>query len=359
MTMMDVLKYSKITNEEAYERIQEIRKELGTKLLMLTHNYQRNEVFKLGDFSGDSLELSRKAANATEAEYIVFSAVHFMAETARILAGEHQRVFLPNTLAGCPMADMGQADNIEQAWSQIQSILPGEIIPVTYVNSDVELKAFCGREGGACVTSGNAKDVFKWAYNQKRRIMFFPDEHLGRNTGNLLGIPSDEQVVWDPNSDDGKGGVPRDQLERARLILWKGFCHVHTHFTLDHIKAVREKQPNATILVHPECREEIVQAADLSGSTKFMHEYAANAPDGAEIVIGTEINHTKNLAYKYPTKKISELSRSLCPNMYKTNLKNVLHTLEDLPHVNEIIIDDELKRLARLSLERMFEATPQ
>jgi len=355
---MDVIKYSKITNEEALGRIQEIRKELGQRLLILTHNYQRNEVFQLGDFSGDSLHLSRKAANCKDAEYIVFSAVHFMAETARILAGDHQKVFLPNMLAGCPMADMGQIENVERAWKEVQSILPGEIIPVTYVNSDVELKAFCGREGGACVTSGNAQDVFKWAYQQKRRIMFFPDEHLGRNTGNWLGIPKDEQTVWDPHSDDGKGGIPREQLERARLILWKGYCHVHTHFTLDHIKAVREAQPNATIIVHPECPEEIVQAADLAGSTQFMHEYVTNASEGAEIVIGTEVNHARNMAYQYPTKKISELARSLCPNMYKTNLKNVLFTLENLPNANEIIIDDDLKKFARLSLERMFEATP-
>jgi len=358
MITYDVMKYSKVSQEEAIQRIREIKKELGSRLIFLAHNYQRNEVFRLGDFTGDSLELSKKARDAKEAEYIVFSAVHFMAETARILAGDHQRVFLPNQLAGCPMADMGEIERAERAWCEIQNILPGEIIPITYVNSDADLKALCGREGGACVTSGNALDVFKWAYQQNRRILFFPDEHLGRNTGNRLGLSKEEQVVWDPDAGDGRGGIERHRLERARLILWKGYCHVHTHFTVDHIAAVRREQPNATIIVHPECREEVVQAADLSGSTKFMHAYVERAAAGAEIVIGTEINHVKNLAYKYPEKKISELNRSLCPNMFKTNVKNVLFTLENLPHANEIVLDPVIRDQARLALNRMFEATP-
>jgi len=358
MLTMDVMKYSKISTEEAVLRIQEIKRELGSRLLFLAHNYQRNEVFQLGDFTGDSLELSKKARDSKEAEFIVFSAVHFMAETARILAQEHQRVFLPNMLAGCPMSDMGETEKVEQAWREIQRILPGEVIPVTYVNSEAELKAFCGREGGACVTSGNAVDVFRWAYQKKKRILFLPDEHLGRNTGNCLGIPKDEQIVWDPAAHDGRGGAALGALERSRLILWKGYCHVHTHFTVEHVDAVRTARPNAVVIVHPECSEEVVRAADLAGSTKFMHEYVDKAPEGAEIVIGTEINHARNLAYKYPTKKITELTRSLCPNMYKTNVKHVLFTLENLPNTNEVLIPPQIKAEARLALERMFEATP-
>jgi quinolinate synthase len=355
---MDVIKYSQISTEEAALRIREIKKELGSRLLFLAHNYQRNEVYQLGDSTGDSLELSKKARDSKEAEYIVFAAVHFMAETARILAQNTQRVFLPNKLAGCPMADMGEADKVERAWQEIQRIFPGEVIPITYVNSDAELKAFCGREGGACVTSGNAADVFRWAYRRKKRIMFFPDEHLGRNTGNRIGVAKSEQVIWDPNIPDSRGGIAPGTLERATLILWKGYCHVHTHFTPEHVANVRREKPNAIIIVHPECREEVVRAADMSGSTKFMHEYVEQAPAGAEIVIGTEINHVRNLAYKYPDKKISELSRSLCPNMYKTNLKHVLFTLENLPNTNEVVIAPEIKAQARLALERMFEATP-
>jgi quinolinate synthase len=253
---------------------------------------------------------------------------------------------------------MGEADKVEAAWQEIQRVLPGDVIPITYVNSEAELKAFCGREGGACVTSGNAVDVFKWAYQRKKRILFLPDEHLGRNTGNRLGIPKSEQVIWDPSARDGRGGTLPGALENARLILWKGYCHVHTHFTVEHIENVRRDRPDAVIIVHPECSEEVVAAADLAGSTKFMHEYVDKAPEGAEIVIGTEINHARNLAYKYPTKKISELTRSLCPNMYKTNVKHVLFTLENLPNTNEIIIPPDIKAQARLALERMFEATP-
>jgi quinolinate synthase len=354
---MEIQEYQTLSDAEVIQRIQDLKKELGRRLLILAHNYQRHEVYSLGDFTGDSLELSRKARDAKEAEFIVFSAVRFMAETARILAQDRQRVFLPHRYAGCPMADMGELVKAEAAWQAVQKAVPGAVIPIVYVNSDADLKAFCGREGGACVTSGNAPLVFKWAYQQKKCILFFPDEHLGRNTANILKVPETQRFLWDPDHPDGRGGLSKEDLTQARLILWKGYCHVHVHFTKDQISRARAEHPKALVLVHPECREEVAKLADFIGSTKMLQDFVAKAPRGAELVIGTEANFIKNLSREHPDKKLIPLSPSLCPNMYKTSLKHLLFTLENLPKVNEITLEPGVIREARLALERMFQAT--
>lgn len=354
MLTNDLTKYQRLKEEEILGRIQAIRAKLGKKLLFLAHNYQQNEIFRIADFTGDSLELSKKARASTDSEWILFCGVHFMAESAAILARHGQRVFMPNPDAGCPMADMGKLEEIEQAWAVARQATKGDIIPVTYVNSTAKLKAFTGREGGVCSTSGNALDVFKWAFHRKKTIFFMPDEHLGRNTAHTLGISNQEIVLWDKKFLNFSAS---QQLASARVILWNGFCHVHTYFQVSHVEEARRLYPKAVIIVHPECPETVVRSADLAGSTKFMQDYVENAPEGTEIILGTEINQIRNLSYLYPLKKIRELKRSLCPNMLKVSPQAVLLTLENLPNLNEVKVPKPIAAEARLALERMFEAT--
>ncbi len=337
-----------VETEELVERIRTIKKALGKELLILTHHYQRKEIIDLGDFRGDSFGLSKKAADNSQVRYIVFCGVHFMAESAAILAQPHQTVQIPDYEAGCWMADMADSHDVERAWEEIAAISPGQtIVPLVYMNSDAFLKAFCGRHGGTVCTSSNADQAMKWGFSVGPKILFFPDQHLGRNVGNQMGLKPEEMIVWDPKQPSG-GNAPED-IARARLILWDGYCLVHTRFEVDHIRQMREKFPEAKIVVHPECTQEVVALADACGSTSFIVNYVRNAPPGSTIIIGTEINLIHRLAQVFPDKKVLELHRSLCPNMFKINLRNLLWTLENLGQVNVVTVPDSVKAEALIS----------
>jgi quinolinate synthase len=344
--------YIGLSDEETIERIKKKKAELGSDLVILAHHYQRREVVELADFIGDSYGLAKRAAQQ-KAKYIVFCGVHFMAESADVLTRDDQKVYLPNLAAGCPLADMADMADVETAWESLEQALgPGLVCPIVYVNSVAELKAFCGRNGGATCTSSNAAAVIEWGLRQREKVLFFPDEHLGRNTAKRLGVDADRIVLWDP--EQPAGGNTVEQLRKARLIVWKGYCHVHTWFSKEHIDALRRSFPGIKVVVHPECFKEVVDMADESGSTEFIVNYVRAAPPGSVIAIGTEVNLVSRLASEYPDKKIMELSRSLCGNMFKVNLKNLLWTLESLNDVNLIRVDPSLAGDARLALERML-----
>lgn len=345
-----------MSEEEQIAKIISLKEERGETLVILGHHYQRESIVALSDFRGDSFALSAKAASQKNARYIVFCGVHFMAESARILAAPEQRVFLPNLTAGCPMADMAAVEDVETAWRAVTAVTGEEnVIPVTYMNSTADIKAFCGAHGGAVCTSSNAQKVFEWVIGSGKRVLFLPDEHLGRNTSNALKIPAARQALWNPTKPDG--GVSRAEIGEAQVILWKGFCHVHTHFTADQVIEMRTRYPDASVIVHPECPQEVVALADGTGSTSFIVNFVKDAPPDAVIVIGTEINLVTRLAHEHPDKIIMPLSRSLCHNMYKINLGNLLYTLENLDGdgANEIVVDAAIARDAKLALEKMLE----
>jgi len=346
--------YRGIGTEELKGRIRAMRDRLGKRLVVLTHHYQRQEIVDLGDFRGDSYGLSLEASRQENAEFIVFCGVHFMAESAAILARQGQMVFHPDFTAGCPMADMADVNDVERAYEELGKVInTTNLIPLTYMNSDARLKAFCGKRGGAVVTSSNSQAGFKWAFERAEKIFFFPDEHLGRNTADKRGIPQNELVLWNPAEEMG-GNEPED-YRKARVILWKGFCHVHTHFTPEHVRKVREEHPGVRVIVHPECVREVVKLADADGSTEFIVNYVKNASPGSVIAIGTEINLVERLARAHPDKKVFPLSRSLCPNMFKISLNNLCHTLENLPNVNRVIVEEPTRSEALAALKRMLE----
>jgi len=338
---------------EIVERIRARKRELGKQLIILTHHYQREEIVKLGDFVGDSFELSRQAAADRECRYIVFCGVHFMAESAAILAQPHQVVQIPNMEAGCWMAGMAEAETVKSAWEQIELLAgEGSILPVVYMNSDAELKSFCGERGGIVCTSSNAAKAVRWAFGQKDKILFFPDQHLGRNVGHDLGMAPEEMVVWSP--DKVLGGNDPEAVRRARMILWDGYCLVHTRFTVEQIAKMRSEFPEARIVVHPECKREVVALADASGSTSYIVKYVREAPRGSTIIIGTEINLIHRLAGEYPDKKVLDLHNSLCPNMFKINPFNLLQTLENIGEMNVVKVPEHTKAGAKLALDRML-----
>ena len=333
--------------------IRNFKEKLGNELLILTHHYQRKEIVALGDFRGDSFDLSQKAAQSNEARFIVFCGVHFMAESAAILAQPHQTVQIPDLEAGCWMADMAEIHEVEKAWAEITPIAGNDpALPIVYMNSDAHLKAFCGHHGGVVCTSSNAEAAVRWGFAHGPKILFFPDQHLGRNVGNRMGLKPEEMIVWDRKRPLG-GNVPED-IRRARLILWNGYCEVHTRFEVDHIRVMREKYPEARIVVHPECTQEVVAAADACGSTGFIVKYVKEAPPGSRIIIGTEINLIHRLALEYPEKTVMELHHSLCPNMSRISLQNLLWTLENLGTVNVVAVPDGIKANALLALDRML-----
>jgi quinolinate synthase len=344
-----------MSREELKERIRERKKALGNKLVILGHHYQRQDVIDFADFRGDSLGLSRLAADQTACEYIVFCGVHFMAESAEIVRQDHQVVQQPDHDAGCPLADMADVEAVRRAWSVVARVVDeSSVIPITYMNSSAELKAFCGEKGGAVCTSSNAPKVFEWALTRGRKIFFFPDEHLGRNTARRVGIPGEEISLWDPYADPAEKDKLRE-IQGARLLLWKGFCHVHTHFRTDHVRKVRETEPDARIVVHPECPEEVVLAADAAGSTEYILRYVQEAPAGSTLYVGTEINFVSRLAMEHPEKTVRELARSLCPNMFRIDLGNLLWTLDGIGEVNRVVVPDDIKDGARLALDRMLQ----
>jgi len=346
--------YRGMSEQELIKKIKDRKAQLGKNLVILGHHYQREEIVQRADFRGDSLQLSRSAASQKDAQFIVFCGVHFMAESAEILSSPHQQVQLPDLDAGCPMADMADIFQVEDAWRQLDKICgQGNITPVTYVNSDAELKAFCGRNEGSVCTSSNTPAVVDWAFSNREKIFFFPDEHLGRNTSKKKGIPKDKIILWDPDED--LGGNTEAQIKNADVILWKGYCHVHTYFKPEHVNSVREKYPETTIVVHPECVEEVVDMVDYNGSTGFIVRFVEEAPKGSTITIGTEINLVSRLARENPDKKIFELARSLCPNMYKINLNNLLWTLDNIGEVNVVTVPEQVKAEAEVALNRMLE----
>ena len=347
--------YLKMAVQDLHERVEEKRNSYGKDLVVLGHYYQRHDVIRHSDFQGDSLDLSAKAA-ASDAKHIVFCGVHFMAESAEILSRTDQTVYLPNLFAGCPMADMGDSFDVEHAWKEITSICHEKIIPITYMNSTAALKAFCGKHDGSVCTSSNAAPLFKFYYeNIAQKIFFFPDEHLGRNTALQMGLTEKELIVWDPTLE--LGGNTKEQIDQARMILWKGYCHVHTFFTPAHIRALKEKYPDALVVVHPECTREVVEMADACGSTSFIKRFVEEAPSNSTIIVGTEINHAINLDIWNEDKKVIGLARSFCPNMYKINLQNLCWTLDHLetPDVHRITVPDSIKLNANKALQRMLE----
>ena len=338
------------------DRISAIKAALGRKLLILTHHYQRHEIVALGDYKGDSFGLSRKSAQDHDAHFIVFCGVHFMAESAAILAQPHQIVQIPDPKAGCLMADMADIHAVASAWEELTDVAgEGTIVPIVYMNSEAALKAFCGRQGGMVCTSSNAGSALKWGLEVRDKVFFFPDQHLGRNTGNRLGLASGEMIVWDP--DEPMGGNRPEDIRRAKLILWDGYCHVHTHFQVNHVLKMREEFPEARIVVHPECTEDVVALADAVGSTGSIAEYVSNAPPKSTIIIGTEINLVHRLALEHPDKQVLDLHYSLCPNMFRINLEKLLWTLENLGQANQVVVPEPVKTEARLALDRMLTLT--
>ena len=353
--------YLHYTAEELDQRIGEARGKLGTSVTILGPHYQREEVIKYADFQGDSFLLSREAANRPDADYIIFCGVHFMAETACILAAPHQKVILPNITAGCSMADMAPMDDVEDAWADLQEVMgPGGIVPVTYMNSIAGIKALCGRNGGAVCTSSNARAVLEWAFTQGERVFFLPDQHLGRNMALELGVSLDEMVIWNPFRQLG-GNTP-EQLRGAKMVLWQGHCAVHTRFTVGQIEAARALHPDINIVVHPECPMETVQAADMVGSTEYIREKVNSAPPGSKWAIGTEVSLVNRLAINNPDKTVFCLDPVTCPcsTMYRIHPAYVLWMLDGLLEGkvnNEITVPEDIKRESLIALERMLSLT--
>lgn len=340
-------------DRKTIELISGIKKRLSNKLLILTHHYQRKEIVELGDYRGDSFALSQKASADQACEFIVFCGVHFMAESAEILSQPHQTVQIPAMEAGCWMADMADAPTVQSAWETLTDITGEDVVtPIVYMNSDAALKAFCGRNGGIVCTSSNAPAAFKWGFGSREKILFFPDQHLGRNSADQLRIPEDETILWNPQKPLG-GNSPED-IERARVILWDGYCLVHSRFQVEHVRKMREAYPKAKIVVHPECTREVAAMADAVGSTSFIVQYVKEAPPGATIIIGTEINLIHRLSLEYPDKEILELYYSLCPNMFRINLGNLLESLENIGEFNVVRVPEEIKREAKVALDRML-----
>ncbi|MQG33102.1 MAG: quinolinate synthase NadA [SAR202 cluster bacterium] len=350
--------YLHYTAEELDQRIGEARKKLGKSVTILGHHYQREEVIKYADFQGDSFLLSQEAASRPEADYIIFCGVHFMAETAGILAAPHQRVILPNITAGCSMADMAPMDDVEDAWADLEDVLgPGGITPLTYMNSIAGIKALCGRNGGAVCTSSNATAALEWAFEQSGRVFFLPDQHLGRNTALKLGVPLDEMVVWNPFRQLG-GNTP-EQLKNAKMVLWQGHCSVHTRFTIGQIESARALHPDINIIVHPECPMETVQAADLVGSTEFIRDQINSAPAGSKWGVGTEVSLVNRLAINNPDKTVFCLDPVTCPcsTMYRIHPAYLLWMLDGLLEgnvLNEITVPEDVKRDSQIALQRML-----
>jgi quinolinate synthase len=350
-------RYKAMSEAELDERITAARRALGERLVILGHHYQRDEIIKHADFRGDSFKLSREAAARPAADYIVFCGVHFMAESADILSAPHQQVVLPNLAAGCSMADMASIDDVETAWEELAALCGPGTVPVTYMNSAASLKAFCGRNGGIVCTSSNAKKTLEWGLARGERLFFFPDEHLGRNTAAKLGIPQERCLVWNPRLPNG--GADPAALREAKIILWKGFCSVHARFSLRQIAQARAEHPGVTVLVHPECRREVVQAADLDGSTEFIVDTLRAAPAGSTWAVGTEINLVRRLANELPEKTIFCLDPVICPcsTMYRIHpayLAWVLEALVDGQVLNRIAVDAETAHGARVALDRML-----
>lgn len=330
------------------------RERLGHQLTILGHHYQSDAIVGISDYVGDSFQLSRSAAQS-RARHIVFCGVRFMAESARVLARPDQTVQHPDLHAGCPMADMADLAQVERAWEVLTHLqAPRRLVPITYMNSNVELKAFCGRHGGSVCTSSNAEKVLNWAYGRGDTVLFFPDEHLGRNTGHTLGMAQDAIALWDPARADSLTLSEEAALGASPLVVWKGHCHVHTYFTVDHVRQARERHPGAHVIVHPECRREVVAAADSAGSTEAIVRRAVHAKPHETIVVGTEMNLVTRLAGMAPQAHIVPLAASVCPNMARINPANLLWTLDHLGEAGLVTLDPAMSAQAHEALERML-----
>jgi len=343
------------------ERIRVARRKLGERLVVLGHHYQRQDIIQFADFRGDSFNLSRWAAERPEAEYIVFCGVHFMAEAADILSAPHQKVMLPNMAAGCSMADMADPDDVYNAWAELEELgIAQDTMPITYMNSAAALKSFVGEHGGAVCTSSNAKKVLEWAFARKKRVLFFPDQHLGRNTGHAMGIPLEQMVLWGWARPYGSmGGQTLQALQDSRVILWAGHCSVHQRFTPLQIDEARAQYPDVTVIVHPECRLETVQASDLNGSTEFIAKTIGAAPAGSKFAVGTEINLVSRLAKENPDKTVFCLDPVVCPcsTMYRVHPAYLAWVIESLAEgrvVNQIVVPEAIAANAKLALDRML-----
>ena len=362
--------YRNASREELDLRIRAAKHALGERLVMLGHFYQRDEVVKYADFIGDSFQLAQAAKTRDKAEYIVFCGVHFMAETADMLSRPDQAVILPNLAAGCSMADMADLDTVEDAWEELTALFGSApdadgrqpVLPVTYMNSSAALKAFCGRHGGVVCTSSNARTVLEWAFARGQRVLFFPDQHLGRNTAKAMGVPLDQMPLWRP--DHPLGGNTAQQLQDSKVILWHGFCSVHKRFTVEQIALARHRHPGVRVIVHPECPMEVVDAADAAGSTDFIRKAIDAAPAGSIFAVGTEINMVQRLASEHPDKTIFCLDSIICPcsTMYRIHpsyLAWVLEALERGEVLNRITVPEDIARDARIALERMLALQPK
>lgn len=362
--------YKSLENSELAERIGKIRKQLGSQLLILGHHYQQDEVIEFADLRGDSLQLSQMAADSDECRYIVFCGVHFMAETADILAnmpsnlekrdGKRVTVVLPDMAAGCSMADMAAIEQVENAWEDIGEVIDNEdITPVTYINSAASLKAFCGRHGGIVCTSSNAPAVLEWAFERKKRVLFFPDQHLGRNTALPMGITNDQMPVWDPFAEEF-GGNSEAAINESKVILWKGHCSVHQMFKAEHVHKFREDIPGIKILVHPECPQEVNDLADVSGSTGKILRTVSAAEPGTKWAIGTELHLVNRLKSEHPEQEIHFLSPvvCMCATMYRIDLAHLCWSLENLAAghvVNQIDVEEDTAKWSLVALKRMLE----
>ena len=362
--------YKSLENDELARRINAVRESLGSQLMILGHHYQQDEVIALSDLRGDSYQLSQTAASSSDCRYIAFCGVHFMAETADILAnrpeklaeraGERVTVVLPDMAAGCSMADMAASEQVEAAWDDLGEVIDSEdITPVTYINSAASLKAFCGKHGGIVCTSSNAAAVLEWSFERTSRVLFFPDQHLGRNTALKMGITNDRMPVWNPHDDDF-GGNTEKALQDSKVILWQGHCSVHQMFRPEHVHQLRAKTPGIKILVHPECPQEVNDIADLSGSTSYIIRQVEAAPAGTKWAIGTELHLVNRLQAEHPEQEIHFLSPviCMCATMYRIDLAHLCWNLENLAAgtpINVIHVDEETSKWSLIALERMLE----
>lgn len=357
--------YVRLSEPELRVRIDLAKQELGSRLTILGHHYQQDDIIAFADFVGDSFELSRRAAEQKGVEYVVFCGVHFMAESADILTEPSVRVILPDLGAGCSMADMASLDQTLEAWEQLKTVCGDEpIVPITYMNSSAAIKAFVGEHGGAVCTSSNCRNVLEWALaggavggKKTPKILFFPDQHLGRNTAYSMGTPLDKMIVWDPKQDLG-GNTP-EQIQAAQYILWKGHCSVHALFRPEHVDQQRARDPQVKVIVHPECKWEVVQKADLAGSTAYIVDQVRKAPAGTKWAIGTEVHLVNRLKHQHPEQEIVVLSdcQCLCTTMYRIDLPHLCWALENLVQgnvVNEIRVDERTRKWSLVALERML-----
>jgi quinolinate synthase len=359
-------KYLGLSDEEMVRRISEARAALGTRLVILGHHYQRDEVIQFADYTGDSFKLARQIASRPEADYIVFCGVHFMAESADVLCAPHQQVILPDLAAGCSMADMADPDQLESCWEELGQMgitlrrSSGQVgvVPVTYINSAASIKSFVGARGGTVCTSSNAMATLKWGFKQGEKILFLPDQHLGRNTAYKMGIGLDEMVVWDPN--EIFGGLDPEQVQRAKMILWKGHCSVHERFTAKQIATVRQQHPGIRVIVHPEVPWDVVQASDDSGSTEYIIRTVSNSPEGSAWAVGTEVHLVNRLAQQLaPSRTVISLDQfgCLCSTMFRVSPNHLLWILDELVEgrvPNRIVVPDDQKHWNRVALERML-----